>query len=326
MRKYLSIVIPRYKETEEEIFPLLSSINGQAGIDFSDIEVIIANDGKETIPLNKDFLSLFHFDIKQITCKVNRGCGPARQAGFDIAKGDYLMCCDADDILHSVGVLGALLKEAAQNSPDMITSPWLEEVADPEGHCYYITHENDNTWMHGKLYRRYFLIQNEIRFPDFLRIQEDSYFNGLAASFAEKKSYVPVTSYVWKYNPDSTTRKNGGIYAYESIPDFIRSCSMVHKIIEKKNPEQMEYKILQFTLYHFFRFHQPSMTDDKHKEYLAKGELSFVENIKPFWHYWQNAEIHKIAKIYNQERTRNFSNYIENETIWEWIKRLGLQS
>ena len=82
--------------------------------------------------------------------------------------------------------------------------------------------------------------QNEIRFPDFLRIQEDSYFNGLAASFAEKKSYVPVTSYVWKYNPDSTTRKNGGIYAYESIPDFIRSCSMVHKIIEKKNPEQME--------------------------------------------------------------------------------------
>ena len=35
MRKFLSIVIPRYKETEREIFPLLSSISGQVGVDYS---------------------------------------------------------------------------------------------------------------------------------------------------------------------------------------------------------------------------------------------------------------------------------------------------
>ena len=79
MKKFVSIVIPRYKETEKDIFPLLSSINGQVGVDLSDIEAIIANDGKnETNPLDGTFLSLFDFDIRQVTCEVNLW---PRQAG-----------------------------------------------------------------------------------------------------------------------------------------------------------------------------------------------------------------------------------------------------
>lgn len=324
MRKFLSIVVPRYQETEEEVFPLLSSIHTQAGIDFSDIEVIVANDGKETIPLHEEFLSIFQFDIKQITCEVNRGCGPARQAGFDIARGDYFMCCDADDVLHSVGVLGALIQEAVQNAPDLITSSWLEEVIDPNGQYHYITHENDNTWMHGKIYRRNFLIQNEIRFPDSLRVQEDSYFNGLAAAFAQKRSYVPITSYVWKYSSESTTRRNGGVYTYESVPEFIRSCSMVHEVLEKRKPEQMEHKIVQFVLYNYFRFHQPGWWMEENEIFLKAAEKAFAEHVSPFWHYWEGAGQQKIAEIYNQERQRNFQGLVEHETIQEWIRRLGL--
>ncbi len=40
MNTLLSIVIPRYRETEKELFPLLSSIHGQVGIDHSVLEVI----------------------------------------------------------------------------------------------------------------------------------------------------------------------------------------------------------------------------------------------------------------------------------------------
>lgn len=324
MRKFLSIVVPRYQETEGEVFPLLSSIHIQAGIDFSDIEVIIANDGKETIPLDEKFLSMFQFDIKQITCEVNRGCGPARQAGFDIARGDYLMCCDADDVLHSVGVLGALMQEAAQNAPDMVTSAWLEEVVDLNGQYNYITHENDNTWMHGKVYRRHFLIQNEIRFPDCLRVQEDSYFNGLAAAFAQKRSYVPITSYVWKYSPGSTTRKDGGVYVYESIPEFIRACSMVHETLEKRRPGQMEGKIVQFILYSYFNFHQPGWQAEENAGYLKEAEKAFAKHIRPYWHYWEGAAPQAIAEAYNQERQRSFQGLIEHETIQGWTRRLGL--
>lgn len=326
MRKFLSIVIPRYKETEKEIFPLLSSIQTQAGIDFSDIEAIIANDGKETVPLDENFLSWFDFDIKQITCEVNRGCGPARQAGFDIARGDYLICCDADDIFHSAGVLGALMQEAAKNAPDMMTTSWLEEIMDGNGKYHYITHEDDNTWMHGKLYRRHFLSQNNIRFPDSLRVQEDTYFNSLSSTLAEKRMHLPVTSYLWKFNPKSTTRRNGGIYLYESMPEFIRSWSMAHKEIEKLAPQKLEYKILQFVIYNYFSLHHPEWLSIEHKKHLKAAEDAFTAHIRPFWHYWKDAPPKLIADIYGKERPKSFAGCVERETVWEWLNRLGLDS
>lgn len=322
MRKILSIVVPRYKETEKEIFPLLSSIQGQAGIDFTDIEVIIANDGKdETVPLNGEFLAWFDFDIKQITCEVNKGCGPARQAAFDVACGDYLMCCDADDTLHNVGVLGAIIHESLKNAPDFLNTSWLEEFKDINGQYRYITHENDNTWMHGKIYRRHFLMEHDIRFPDFLRVQEDSYFNSLVSAYTLKSIYLPITSYVWKFNPKSTTRRNNGIYTYETFPDFIYSNTLAYSKIPKN---LLEDRVPHFISYIYFFLHQTQWQEESHKDYLNKSEEAFVKYVTPFWSHWHNALPQTIAEAYNQERLKNFNGCIEKETIWEWLKRLGL--
>jgi len=104
MSKFLSIIIPHYQEKERDLFPLLSSIAGQLGVDFSDIEVILANDGGGAGTLNQDFLSLFDCDIRQVELAENGGPGVARQAGLDAARGEYVMFCDADDALHNVGV------------------------------------------------------------------------------------------------------------------------------------------------------------------------------------------------------------------------------
>ncbi len=324
MRKFLSIVIPKYKETEKEIFPLLASISTQVGVNFSDIEVIIANDGGG-IALDKNFLYMFGMDIAQIELEKNGGPGVARQAGLNAAQGEYIMFCDADDSLHNVGVLGALLQEAKQNAPDMLSTSWLEELVDETGKYCYITHENDATWMHGKLFRRNFLMQNDIRFHDKLRVHEDSYFLCIAASLAKRNRYLPITSYVWKHRPDSITRRDGGIYTFASIPEFIRACSLAHAEVENRVPEQMEYKILQFTLYNYFSFHRPEWQNPEHSEHRKKAEESFAKNIAPMWHYWLKAESQTIANIYNEERKKNFNGCMETETIGAWLKRLGLK-
>ena len=47
MDRLLSIVVPFYEEKEKEIFPLLSSINSQIGINFDLVEVIVVNDGNQ---------------------------------------------------------------------------------------------------------------------------------------------------------------------------------------------------------------------------------------------------------------------------------------
>ncbi|MEY8515317.1 glycosyltransferase [Lachnospiraceae bacterium 29-84] len=324
MRKFLSVVIPRYRETEKDIFPLLSSISLQVGVDFDDIEVIIANDGDGAGRLEQGFLDLFWMEIRQVDLERNRGPGVARQAGLDMARGEYVIFCDADDVFHNVGVLGALMLEAEKNAPDMLGSSWLEEILEKDGKYRYITHEHDNTWMHGKLLRRCFLTENNICFHPELRVHEDSYMLCIAASLAERRRYLPITSYVWKYHSESITRREGAIYSYDSIPEFIRACSLAHTVMEQKVPGQMEYKILQFTLYNYFSFHQPGWQTPEHSGYLKDAEEAFVKYIKPMWHYWQAAAPLNIAMVYNEERTKNFTGCVESETVWEWIRRLGL--
>ncbi len=325
MSKFLSIVIPHYKETERDLFPLLSSISGQIGIDFSDLEVVLANDGG-ACRLDKDFFSLFNMEIRQVDLADNGGPGVARQAGLDVAQGGYVMFCDADDTLHSVGVLGALMQEAKREAPDILASSWLEEIKNPDGTYRYITHENENTWMHGKLLRRMFLVKNNIRFHPELRVHEDSYFLCIASAMAERVRSLNATSYVWKYRPDSITRRDGAVYTYASIPTFIRACTMAHAEVEKRRPDLMEYKILQFTLYNYFCFHQPGWLASEHKQFLEAGEAAFAEHIKPFWHYWRAAAARTVAEVYNQERARSFDGCVERETVDAWIARLGLEA
>lgn len=321
--KFLSIIIPRYNETEKEIFPLLSSISTQVGVNFSDIEIIISNDGGSNNLLNIEFLKLFDMEINQINLKENRGPGIARQAGLDSATGQYVMFCDADDILHNVGVLGALMQEAEKTAADIVSSSWLEELI-VNNQYRYITHDQESTWMHGKLLRRSFLVQNNIRFHDNLRIHEDSYFLCVATALTNNRVHLPITSYVWKYGKDSITRRNNGAYTYDSIPEFIRACTIGFNEIEKRSPTQMEYRIIQFILYMYFSTHRPDWQNAEHKEQLKAVEETFVEYIKPLWKYWKNASSETIGKIYTDERIKNFSGCVEVETVWEWIKRLKL--
>ena len=324
MRKFLSIIIPRYKETEKEMFPLLSSINGQVGIDFSDIEVIIATDGKEHPELDQNFLELFEFPVKQICLEKNSGPGVARQTGLDHAHGEYVMFCDADDTIHNVGVLKALMQEAELTATDMLSSSWLEEILDVNDNYIYMEHPQENTWLHGKLFRRQFLVQNNIRFHDTLRVHEDSYFLCIAADLAERNRHMPITSYVWKYQPDSITRKNKGAYTYDSMPEFIRACALAWKEIEKRKPEHLAGKVIQFVLYNYFTYHLPRWQAKEHETYLKKSEQAFVKAIIPYWHYWKETPQEVIMNAYNKERQRTFSGSMENETLHEWIDKLGI--
>lgn len=318
--KFLSIIIPHYSESEKEIFPLLSSIYTQVGIDFSAIEVIIVTDGGG-IDLNGEFFELFKpIEIRNLTINENDGPGLARQAGIDAAKGQYLMFCDADDVLHNVGALGAMMQEAEKTAPDILATSWLEELVNPDGTHAYVTHAHENTWMHGKLLRRQFLAQNGIRHHPELRVHEDSYLLSIATALTERTAYLDIISYVWKYHAESITRRNGASYSFDSIPTFIRACCESDKVVEQRRPDLMEYKICQFVLYNFFCLHQPQWLE--RAQDLDNAEKALTENLAPFWRYWDGAAPERRAEIYNQERQKHFAGCIESELISDWIARI----
>lgn len=324
--RFLSIIIPRYDETEADVFPLLSSIANQLGVNFEEIEVIVANDGGEAPPLGDDYLGSFPFDVRQTFLPKNLGPGAARQAGLDAAVGEYVMFCDADDTLHNVGVIDALLQEAEVHAPDLMNSAWLEEILDRgSGRYVYLTHDNDNTWMHGKLLRRSFLVDNNIRFHDTFRVHEDTYFLCLAAAYSKKSIHSSAVSYVWKWNDDTITRRNNGLYGLDSIPIFIRACAAAHARIADVVPDQMPYKVCQLAFYIYFMVHTGRWLRPENRGYLEDTEGAFARHIAFEWHFFLEADRKLLTKTYAEERNKHFSDEIEDESFWAWIRRLGLE-
>lgn len=324
MHKFLSIIIPRYMESEKNVFPLLSSINNQVGIDFDDIEVIVVNDGNGRGPLNDDFLSIFDFHIAQINLSENCGPGVARQVGLDNSSGQYILFCDADDILHNVGVIGAFIHELEINVPDILLSIWLEEYKTADGKTVYLQHENEGTWVHGKVFRSQFLKSNNIRFHDTLRVHEDSYFMAIAIATSAKTVKYPAITYVWKYHSGSITRHDNHIYSFDCNSEFIRAVTMAMSEINRINPELMDYKVVQFIIYNYFTLHQAAWNTDDMKQYLDDSEKTLVKCIEPYIDRWKAAPTEYITQIYNEERAKRLEPSIETETLNAWLMRLGL--
>ena len=319
----LSIVIPYYHETPADVFPILSSLNNQVGIDYRRVEVLLVNDGADNV-FDVAFLALFrNLNMRTIQLKENRGPGVARQAGLDAAKGEYVMFCDADDTLHSVAVLGVFMQELDATRPDILTSPWLEEML-ADGRYSYLTHEDEATWMHGKAFRVAFLRDNGLRFHEKLRIHEDSYFLGIAFETTRNARKLPVTSYVWKYLPQSITRKNEAAYTYDSMPTFNEALMECFAELERRGlTDGLPYKVVQLVMYTYFTMSQEHWLQKP--DAREKAETSFTEAMLRFMPYFDMMPPEQVRLVYNQERAKRFADGLETETLDHWLNRIGLR-
>lgn len=179
----LSVIIPAYN-CERDIQRCIDSVFNQTEQEF---EIIVVNDGSTDGTQNVlEMLGKQHANIR-IHNKKNGGVASARNAGLQIAKGDYVTFIDADDYLIDVDYFQKLLVSNA----DYVTAGYTER--DQEGNERYNNRKNCqgtglialpneffvNGWFHtcwAKLYRREILLSNGICFQP-LRISEDSLFN-----------------------------------------------------------------------------------------------------------------------------------------------------
>jgi glycosyltransferase involved in cell wall biosynthesis len=312
-------------ETKEEISPLLNSLNLQLGFDYSTVEYILVNDGTNNV-FPKEFLNSFEkLNIRTIYMSEDLGPGLARQMGIDNARGDYVMFCDADDVMQNIHVLSCFIEAIDVHKPEVITSTWLGEVYNPvTGKAIYIPCDNDITWVFGKAFSRKFLQKYDIRFHEDLRSHEDTYFNNLVYVHSKETFKLPITSYVWIYREDSLTRMNNKAYTFESIPDFIKSLSKVCEKIEETYPEQMESLVIHVVTTIFFIIHHRDWLTPNRRELFKKTEDTFCKLMKPYIKYYKNAPADLFIPIYNTVRTGRFINEVETETLGDWIKRLSL--
>lgn len=142
------------------------------------------------------------------TCHTEKNGGPgvARQRGIDTSKMcDYIMFLDSDDLLMPRAI-ELLYSEAKKNNTDIIASNFLAEKTGTPGYLYRAS-QAPITWTHGKIYKISYLRENNIRFKDDLRLNEDSYFNLVAWNATNSRARVDEITYYWRDNKNSLTRQ-----------------------------------------------------------------------------------------------------------------------
>ena len=96
----LSVIVPVY-QVEATLDRCVASIVGQT---FSDLEVILVDDGSsDRSPQLCDEWAAKDSRVRVIH-KTNGGLSDARNAGLDVATGDFVTFVDSDDYLEHSGV------------------------------------------------------------------------------------------------------------------------------------------------------------------------------------------------------------------------------
>lgn len=208
----LDIIITHYREPFETGKPLLDMIDLQRGISFDSIRVMIVNDGEEHhIP--DELLTGYRYRIEQIDIP-HGGVSAARNAGMDHADAEWITFCDFDDTYTYVYALMDVLNVMDTDQYDLLWTKLIKDDFSYDKDGLIIAPEKTNfVFIHGKFYRREWLIENGIRFDEGMTYQEDSLFNAYIVAILDyhrvgeiKTMYPP---FAWCRRRESVTTTDG---------------------------------------------------------------------------------------------------------------------
>lgn len=210
MNDLISVIIPVYK-VEEYLDDCIRSVVDQI---YQNLEIILVDDGSpDNCPAMCDAWTMKDKRIKVIH-KPNGGLSDARNAGIDIASGEYIAFVDSDDWIEPdmyEKMLAALKKEHADICACSISSCYPEHRAVWGCRAYVVTDSEQTLAMlyrdtaypvaaWNKLYRRE--LWDDLRFP-VGRICEDTFTTYRLVHGANRIVQLPYALYCYRIRPNS---------------------------------------------------------------------------------------------------------------------------
>ncbi len=208
----LTIIIPVYK-AEKTLDRCVESILSQ---DYSDYEIILVDDGSPDLCPEKCDAWTEHDSRIRVIHKANGGLSDARNAGIEVARGDFLTFVDSDDMI-APSTLAPLMNKIAHDESIQI----LEYPVSIKGKNMFIPHNlhyddiqqywivtkaYTHTYVWNKIFRRRLFA--DIRFP-VGRVFEDAWIYPLLLQKARSVTTTDKGCYVYTDNLQGITAKAG---------------------------------------------------------------------------------------------------------------------
>ena len=311
----LQILIPQYKETEEVIKPLLDSLAIQQNVDFeNDLGAIIVNDGTD-VHLSEEFLRSYPFKIEYYL-NEHKGVSATRNACLDKATADYVMFCDADDMFYNACGVWIIIQEILNEEFDSLTSIFIEESRMPDTKkVTYLNHEMDSTFVHGKVHRRKYLLDNKIRWNDKLTIHEDSYFNILCQNLSKRVKYCQAPFYLWRWRDESVCRHDPK-YILKTYNNLIDSNdALIDEFLKRGLIDKAAFYTNFLVFDAYYTMNKPEWINQENKQYRLDTERRFANYFRKRKDLWDALGMQDKMQISNGVRSRIVQEGMQMEAI-----------
>lgn len=266
----VSVIIPIFN-VEVYLEETLNSIRNQT---LRDIEIICVDDGStdNTPAILKEYAT--KDERIRVHHQKNQGQGKARNVGLDLARGTYVYFMDSDDLLDA-DALEQCYEIAVWNNLDVVLFEGVSFYEDGELEqrfpeyktCYhrkkyypYIYSGQDMYVMLSKnwdsivqpcmkLYRRKYLQDNRIRFPENIRF-EDEYFAIHSIICADRTKTLNYSPYHRRVRSNSTMTNQEDLYL-KYIGYHETACLLLDYLVAHELNEDTIYCIA-FRINYFF--------------------------------------------------------------------------
>lgn len=256
----VSVIIPVYN-AEKYLEQCLESIKNQT---LSDFEVICVNDGSKDG--SDRILKSFEKTDKRfkIYNQNNKGVSASKNIGIEKATGEYIYFSVADNWFE-LNFLEEVYNSITENRGDILLFCANIHKNDNLDYCLTNKHNSivknfrkspfddvicsqvfDNIW--DKVYKRDFLIKNEIKFNENCTISEDICFNILCYFNKPEISFCLKPLYNYRILPDKVyiLQKN---FKYEGLKTFVCSQMFLNSDAHQK---YVALKMILYTLTNYF--------------------------------------------------------------------------
>lgn len=209
MNSKVSVIIPVYK-TERYLLRCTDSIRRQ---DYDNLEIILVDDGSPDDSGNIcDRISECDSRVR-VVHKDNGGLSSARNAGLDLATGEYICFVDSDDyvardyISTLYGLITTHNADLSKINYAEVHSDYFDSINRKAKEVVFEGEKVEEAFLDLRvdsacvfMYKRQLI--GESRFP-IGKTSEDIPFNFEIFQKAKKLAYMPISKYYYFHNPES---------------------------------------------------------------------------------------------------------------------------
>ena len=308
----LDIIVAHYNEpwaTGRKFFDMLGC---QRGINFGSIHVILVHDGTEAY--RQSLFSRYPYQVTQYAIP-HGGVSKARNYGLSKATTEWIQFCDFDDMYAHAYALKQVMSVMDQDADYMWTPFMAEHIRD--GETVVKTYENENMiFVHGKYFRRRWLIENGIFFPEGIHYSEDSAFCAIVNELAHRRGKIKTDfpTYIWCWRKDSVSVNPEN--DEQNMTGFIeRNFWVVEEFKRRGIPHQLMVGRMFCDAY--FAFHRADRKFPERERMFSERAAQYMDDLN------QNTDM-DMGKVYlaaqNAAKGRQ-TDY--SETLGQWLNRIA---